>query len=107
MSHLLTAICSGLRTGEPKWVIPGLVLVSAGVFVFANLPGGEPTLVIGRVTDCVSRVARLTGAQSVTCSFALSDGTTQRSEVAAPLTPGTLVTFRRYDRHLMGSFYEL
>ena len=107
MPHLLAAIRSGLKTGEPKWVIPGLVLLAGGVFVFANLPTGQPTPVPGRVTGCVSSVARLTGGQYVTCTFTLSDGTTQRSEVAAPLAPGTVVTFQRYDRRLLGSVYAL
>ena len=107
MPHFLTAIRSGLRTGEPKWVIPGLVLLAAAVFVLANLPTGQPAPVSGRVTGCVSSVARLTGGQYVTCTFALSDGTVQRSEVSAFLTPGTVVTFRRYDRRLIGSVYAL
>ena len=107
MAHLLTAIRSGLRTGEPKWVIPGLTLIASGAFVFANLPIGDPTPVTGRVTSCISSVVRLSGGPSVTCTVALSDGTTQRSQVAAPLAPGTVVTFNRYDRRLVGSDYVL
>jgi hypothetical protein len=106
MYRLFANISSGLRTGEPKWVIPGMILVAAALFVFFNAPVGEGVAVRGSVTGCVSGVQRLTGAQSVSCTVKLDDGTIQQTEAPGHSSPGAQITFHRYERRIIGTYYS-
>jgi len=106
MANLFTNIRNGLRTGEPNWVIPGLIFLSATIFVILNEPGEDGVAVNGQVTNCFYGEQRLTGTQFVNCTVKLDDGTVQSTHALGYLSPGTHVTFRRYKRRLMGTYYE-
>jgi len=105
MSGVVDSIRSGLRTGEPKWVIPSLVFGVAATFVFLNGPIGESTSIRGSVTSCRAFVQRLTGAQVVACAVELDDGTRQSYDATIVLPSGTRVSFQRYARRLIGTLY--
>lgn len=110
MSQLFANIRSGLKTGEPKWVIPALIFFGAAILIFLNAfinaPERDGVVVDGQVTNCMYGVERLTGAQHVTCSVKLDDGTVQQRYGAEYLPSGTHVAYQRFQRRLFGAVYE-
>lgn len=70
-----------------------------------NTAIGEPTIVRGSLTErCLPQ-----GKQNniFLCTAKLSDGSTQLFKALRPLEVGASVSFRRYDRRLIGVSYEI
>jgi hypothetical protein len=98
-------VIAGLRTGKPKWVIPGVCIAAAiPAFFVVNGPVGEPTRRQGRVIACGPHVHWLTRIETPFCSAELSDGSFYSFQEPDYFNRyGHVVTILRFQRRFVGT----
>ena len=97
-------VASGLRTGKPRWVIPGACIAAAiAAFFVLNGPVGEPARTPARVIACGPHVNWLTRIKTRYCAAQLGDGSIYSFEEPDPSVYGRTITILRYQRRFAGT----
>ncbi len=97
-------VTAGLKTGKPRWVIPGVCVVAAiPVFFVLNGPVGEPTRSQARVLGCGPHVHWLTRIKTQYCVAEVSDGTIYPFQESDLSVYGRAVTVLHFQRRFFGT----
>jgi hypothetical protein len=99
---------AGLKTGRPRWVIPGTCIAAAILALLVlNGPVGEPTRTQGRVIACGPHPHWLTRINTLSCAVELSDGSIYFFKELDHGDYDHGVTMLRFQRRFVGTHHAV